>query len=221
MANRKYNRLTLSPHDEEDQKLFYDFRLNEICVQYLVIIVLAGIAAIIRTLIYIFLDDSSTTSKQQFFIVTFALLSVLVAYVVSLRWKRLFPYLLVMQYLCNLLVFLVQMGTRKEPEEEEWTFNKHMELMDGRVFLSFFCFIYVLFFSPSLGFTACTYLPIAIVSNLIFINLRYDMTDSYVFKTNIAKLIAFHTFVMLISYMTQVREIIRFYEQQTVIKKEQ
>ena len=221
MANQKYNILTLSLHNEEDRKKFYDFRLNEICVQYLVLIVLSGIAAIIRTLIYMFLDDSSTASKQQFFIVTFALLSVLVAYVVSLRWKRLFPYLLVMQYLCNLLVFLVQMGTRKEPEEEEWTFNKHMELMDGRIFLLLFCLVYVLFFSPSLGFTACTYLPITIVSMLIFMNLRYDMTDSYVFKTNIAKLIAFHTFVMVLSYMTQVREIIRFFEQQTIMKKEQ
>ena len=66
----------------------------------------------------------------------------------------------------------------EEPEEEEWTFNKHMQLMDGRMFLSMLFLVYALFFSPSLGFSACTYFPITIVSMLIFMNLRYDMTNS-------------------------------------------
>ena len=113
------------------------------------------------------------------------------------------------------------MVTKKEPEGEEWTFNKHMELMNERMFISSNFILYTIFLSPSHGFTACTYLPVTIVCLLMFANIRYDMTDSLEFKPNIAKIIGFSTFGMVLSYMTQVREIIRFYEQQTVIKKEQ
>ena len=178
MANQKYNRLTLSPHDVEDRKKLYDFRLNEMSFQYKLIMGLANIAWIIKTLNFIVLDHSSTASKQEFFFASFALASMLVTYGASLRWRRFFPYFIVMQLLGISLVALVQMVIKKEPEGEEWTFIKHMKLMNEMMFFSANFIVYTLFFSPSHCFTACTYLPITIVCMFIFMNLRYDMTDS-------------------------------------------
>ena len=99
MANQNYNRLTLSPHDKGDKKLFNDFRLNEMCVQYKLIMGVACISWIFKTYNLIFLDDSVAASKQEFLFVSFALVSVLITYRAGLRWKWLFPYLLVMQVL--------------------------------------------------------------------------------------------------------------------------
>ena len=118
-------------------------------------------------------------------------------------------------------MFLVKMLTSKEPEEEEWTFNKHMKLLDERFVLLMPSYVFALFLSPSHGFTAFIFLPISTVCVFIFTNFSYDMNDSEVFKIMIAKTIGFSTAVIVLSYMTQVREIIRFYEQQTVIKKGQ
>ena len=118
-------------------------------------------------------------------------------------------------------MFLVKLLTSKEPEEEEWTFNKHMKLLDERFVLLMPSYVFALFLSPSHGFTAFIFLPISTVCLLIFTNFSYDMNNSEVFKIMIAKTIGYSTAMMVLSYMTQVREIIRFYEQQTVIKKEQ
>ena len=91
MANKKYNRLTLSPHNEEDRKKFYDFRLNEMCVQFKFFMGFVGGSWIIKIFNYIFMDDSFAASKQEFFFVSFALASILVTYGVSLKWRWFFP----------------------------------------------------------------------------------------------------------------------------------
>ena len=82
-------------------------------------------------------------------------------------------------------------------------------------------FYFISFFSPSFLFTLGTYCPIYMVCALFQMYSNYDMSNSNIFAPNIGVSIPLLVMGIVLSYMVQERNLMRFFEQQTIIKKEQ
>ena len=78
--------------------------------------------------------DYSTATKKPFFAVSFYLTTMLVIYLVGRRWKRIFVYLLPMQFLFIQIATLVLLRP-EESQADEWNFEKHILLMHERIVL--------------------------------------------------------------------------------------
>ena len=171
-----------------------------------------------RTLSFIIVRSQAT--KQIFFAESLILVVTLTTYGVGMKWRRFFIYLLPFEFLTIYSTILLGMKI-DDYEGAVWNFEKHYHLMLERLGL-FLC--YIIFneiYSPSLLFSACTYCPIYTMGALIHSYLRYDMTNEQVFKLNIACIVLFACLGIGFFYMSQMRELSRFFQQQTIIKKEQ
>ena len=82
MKNKKYSTLTLLPRNEKDRTLLNDFRINDILIQYMILIKVFVIITAIRIFNFIFLDRSAA-SLQHFISSSIALATMFVIYAVG------------------------------------------------------------------------------------------------------------------------------------------
>ena len=218
MVLTNYSPFTLIPRDDDHKAQFTLFRINEMWNQFNLIII---ITAVLCTVQFITLCIERTSdSFKSFLNITFVLAFTLVMFAVSRRWKRIFVYLLPLQLLVIYSSMIVTTMTR-EPIGDEWTFEKHSQLTTEVVLIQLTLLIYTMMFSPSLLFTVCVYFPIYIGCTLIQMSMRYDMTNGTVLKFNIAQVVTFALEGTVFFYLSQMRELSRFFQQQTLNRKEQ
>ena len=100
-----------------------------------------------------------------------------------------------------------------EDELDEWTVDKHMQLLLV-FYVHVFLYIYnIIFFSPSLTFTVLIYSPIYAAMHLIHMWTNYDMNDAKVLEKNFV-FIGLGIFEgIFIFVLLQTTELSRFFEQ--------
>ena len=181
MTEGKYSMLTLEPKDITEKKQFQQFRVDQIWKKfkvYLVLYVLCIIVAVLNLII----DLSKANIISFVNNIVFALV-ILVAFLISKRWNKAFVWLLPVVYFLQLVILQCRVLI-VEDKLDEWTVDKHMELI-LELLVHVFMYIYsIIFFSPSLKFTVFIYSPIYSFMHLLHMISRYDMDDAQVFNKN-------------------------------------
>ena len=115
-----YSIFTLTPKDEDDRKLFWNFRVNEMLNQYRIYTILlaaawafTGISALVAP---------TKTNKLNFLRISVILTLLTLTLFASKRWSDAFVYLTPVNYL---IIFSVTILTMQDLGIE-WDFEKHL-----------------------------------------------------------------------------------------------
>ena len=101
-----YSLLKLSPNDEKDRELFWEFRVNEMWNQFKVwsLICIVGVFATIVVL----MTDNSLNAKLDCINMSTSFAATLIVYLISKRWKHLFVYLIPVMLIASFTGMLIK-----------------------------------------------------------------------------------------------------------------
>jgi len=167
-TTRPYSLLTLRPKSEEDRKLFWEVRCDDIAKAL-------NIQMIFQVIFYLpniglYMQEATGAATSNLIWTTIYFFCFAITWLTGKRFKRALVYMVPFMYVstnaCLMQTAKTNFNSFEGLEKEE--VRTYLTLYAGLLFLAgnFFCMVILL--SPSSFFTMCIYLPISLISGTIY-----------------------------------------------------
>ena len=196
---------TLSPKDPTEKKLFWEFRLNEIWNAFKIYTVIMTTSWLASGGIAVL--DRRSTNLKNFAGLTVSVFLLFSIYLIGRCSKKTIAYLQPAYFLISSITIILVM---EDMDSKNLTFDKHFQLLLEMIAILLQFFIHVILFSPTLIFTLFLYCPIYAITQFLYMNDRYDMSQTNEFSWNIFLIVIIILYALFFFLTLQMRELGRF-----------
>ena len=216
MYLKKLNVFTMQPRDKQEKRFFWKFKIKGIKISmwfWLGIVAITGVLMLIR---FVF-----TQSTQDLIVLIAILLNLALwlSLIYASQSNDNFIYLLPIVRVVFFGMFLVGLDDLDLKDaicDPKLIFT----LIGEEVYIDFVLIFDLILLSPSLKISVLAYVPIWLVTHILYSFKRFDMSDSVQVMLRIIVIIQMFFTIFFLYYITTLQDLYRFFDQREVIRSE-
>ena len=216
MYLKRLNVFTMQPRDKQEKRFFWKFKIKGIKISmwfWLGIVAITGVLMLIR---FVF-----TQSTQDLIVLIAILLNLALwlSLIYASQSNDNFIYLLPIVRVVFFGMFLVGLDDLDLKDaicDPKLIFT----LIGEEVYIDFVLIFDLILLSPSLKISVLAYVPIWLVTHILYSFKRFDMSDSVQVMLRIIVIIQMFFTIFFLYYITTLQDLFRFFDQREVIRSE-
>ena len=216
MYLKRLNVFTMQPRDKQEKRFFWKFKIKGIKISmwfWLGIVAISGVLMLIR---FVF-----TQSTQDLIVLIAILLNLALwlSLIYASQSNDNFIYLLPIVRVVFFGMFLVGLDDLDLKDaicDPKLIFT----LIGEEVYIDFVLIFDLILLSPSLKISVLAYVPIWLVTHILYSFKRFDMSDSVQVMLRIIVIIQMFFTIFFLYYITTLQDLFRFFDQREVIRSE-
>ena len=216
MYLKRLNVFSIQPRDKQEKRFFWQFKIKGVKISMWFWL---GIVAITAVLMLIRLAFTQSTQDLIVLIAILLNLALWLSLIYASKSNDNFIYMLPIVRIVFFGMFLVGL---EDLDLKDVTCDPKLifTLIGEEVYIDFVLIFDLLLLSPSLKISVLAYVPIWLVTHILYSYKRFDMRDSVQVTLRIIVIFQMFFTIFFLYYITQLQDLFRFFDQREVVKNE-